>query len=63
MQNVVERASHIRKIIPYESKVLFFRDLLNLMNVTFIRNGQLTVLPFPVKYLREYIQIQKSKKK
>ena len=63
MQNVVERASHIRKIIPYESNVLFFRELLDLMNVTFIRNGQLTVLPFPVKYLREYIQIQKSKKK
>ena len=24
------------------------------MNVTFVHNGQLTVLPFPFKYLREY---------
>ncbi len=62
MQNVIERAARIRKIIPYESSVLFFRELLELMNVTFIRNGQLTVMPFPIKYLREYIQISKKLK-
>ena len=60
MQNVIERAARIRKVIPYESNVLFFKELLELMNVTFIRNGQLTVMPFPIKYLREYIQMQKS---
>ena len=60
MQNVIERAAHIRKVIPYESNVLFFKELLELMNVTFIRNGQLTVMPFPIKYLREYIQMQRS---
>lgn len=31
-----------------------FSRLLHLMNVTFVRNGQLTVVPFPFKYLREY---------
>ena len=28
-----------------------FDKLLPLMNVTFVRNGQLTVVPFPFKYI------------
>lgn len=33
-----------------------FDKLLPTMNVTFVHNGQLTVLPFPFKYLREFVK-------
>lgn len=46
----------IRRIESYEGSSLFFDKLLPLMGVTFVRNGQLTVVPFPFKYLREYIK-------
>lgn len=59
MQNIIEKATHIRKIIPYETENLFFKEMMDLMNVTFIRNSQLTVMPFPIKYLREYIAMNK----
>ena len=32
-----------------------FEKMLPMMNVSFVHNGQLTVIPFPFKYLREYI--------
>jgi len=56
MRTSVSDAVNIRKIEGYRSSNLRFDDLLPLMNVTFVRNGQLTVLPFPFKYLREFIQ-------
>ncbi len=46
----------IRRIETYENSKLFFDKLLLLMGVTFVRNGQLTVVPFPFKYLKEYIR-------
>ncbi len=49
------RAANIRKIEAYKDGALMFDELLGLMNVTFVHNGQLTVLPFPFKYLREYV--------
>ncbi len=60
MTTTVARAANIRKIIPYENAPIFFEELLQTMNVTFVRNGQLTVLPFPFKYLREFIDIHKT---
>lgn len=54
MNTSIPKASHIRKIIPYKETPLFFQNYLETMNVTFVRNGQLTVIPFPFKYLREY---------
>lgn len=59
MNTVVSRATHIRRIIPYNNSTIFFQKYLETMNVTFIRNGQLTVIPFPFKYLREYSKIKK----
>lgn len=44
-----------RKIEKVEHSKDLFSQLLPLMDVTFVRNGQLTVIPFPFKYLREYI--------
>ena len=57
MRTKVVTAANIRKISPYKGSLLMFEELLPLMNVTFVHNGQLTVIPFPFKYLREYIKI------
>lgn len=56
MRWVINRAANIRMIEPYEDSILMFEKLLPLMNVSFVRNGQLTITPFPFKYLREYIK-------
>jgi len=37
----------------------FFHELLNLMNVPFVRHGQTTVYPYPFKFMNEYIEEQK----
>ncbi len=55
MKPNVNDAANIRKIEAYKNAPIRFEELLPLMNVTFVRNGQLTVIPFPFKYLREYI--------
>lgn len=52
----IPRAANIRKIEGNSGAQVMFERLLPLMNVTFVHNGQLTVLPFPFKYLREYLQ-------
>ena len=48
------RASIVREIQNTKDSKLIFEDLLPLMNVGFIKNQNLTVLPFPLKYLREW---------
>lgn len=44
----------MRKVITV-GNCLEYEELLPLMAVEFVRNGQYTVLPFPYKYLREYM--------
>ena len=56
MRTNINTAANIRKIEGYKNSKVRFDDMLQLMSVTFVRNGQLTVLPFPFKYLREYIR-------
>lgn len=55
MRCLINRAANIRKIKPFEDSILMFEKLLPLMNVTFVHNGQLTIIPFPFKYLREHL--------
>lgn len=55
MNRSINNAATIRKIEGYKNSDIFFDRLLPLMNVTFVRNGQLTVQPFPFKYLRESV--------
>ena len=57
MRPTVQRAANIRQICAYKESRNLFKDLVPLLDVTFVRNGQLTVLPFPFKYLREYIKL------
>lgn len=59
MRANIQRASVVRKIEGYMGAHLMFERLLPLMNVSFVRNGQLTVVPFPFKYLREYLRMGK----
>lgn len=55
LQYTANNAAIIRKVEPISGSSLIFNDLLSLMNVMFVKNGQLTVVPFPYKYIREYI--------
>lgn len=55
MRPKIQCAANIRKIERIDDAPDMLPKLLPLMDVTFVRNGQLTVLPFPFKYLREYI--------
>ncbi|MBQ3750136.1 MAG: hypothetical protein II865_02375 [Bacteroidales bacterium] len=59
LNSTIQCAANIRMVVPYKESELFFEQLLPLMSVTFVRNGQLTVVPFPFKYLREYITTMK----
>lgn len=45
----------MRKVVSLGDK-LEYEELLPLMAVKFVHNNQYTVLPFPYKYLREYIK-------
>lgn len=55
MKYTIERASVVREIQAVEGSRLIFKELLPLMGVEFVRYGMLTVVPFPFKYIREYI--------
>lgn len=56
MQSKIETASIIRSIKSFNNMPVQFERLLPLMNISFVRNGRLTVYPFPFKYLREYVK-------
>ena len=56
MQAKISDSCSIRRIEADGDSPLFFEQLLQLMDITFVRNGQLTVVPFPFKFLREWIE-------
>jgi len=57
IQQQISRASVIRQIKKVNKSEFIFEKLLPLMNVDFVKNGDLTVIPFPLKYLREWIKV------
>lgn len=57
MQSKVTNAANIRRIESYDGAPIFFERLLPLMNVDFVHNDRLTVIPFPFKYLREWVKM------
>lgn len=57
MKYAVHNAANIRSIQPHGNAPLFFKQLLPLMNVNFVKNEQLTIVPFPFKYLREWVAL------
>jgi len=56
----IPRAAIIRNIEIVNNSPIFFDELLPLMNVDFVKNGDLTVNPFPFKYLNEWIKINNN---
>lgn len=50
---------NIRKAVPIEDAPVLFDELIETMNVDFVKHEGLTVLPFPFKYIREYLKINK----
>ena len=54
-------ACHLRKVVAVDGTKLIFKELLRTMNVDFVRTGQSTVVPFPFKYLREYMKFEENK--
>ncbi len=59
MRPSIQRASVIRKIEGIDDLKIGLDKFLPLMNVSFVINGQLTVVPFPFKYLREHVLMNK----
>ena len=55
MHPKIQRGCVIRKLEGFHGASVRFEKMLPMMNVSFVHNGQLTVIPFPFKYLREYI--------
>lgn len=49
------RASVLREVIPLDDSRSLVDDMLPMLDTSFVRWGQPTVLPFPIKYLREWI--------
>lgn len=61
MKPSIQNSALIRTVEQKKTGNGEFSRLLPLMNVSFVRNGQLTVIPFPFKYLREYITMIEKK--
>lgn len=60
IRQYMTNASTVRQIQSIDNSKLIFADLLPLMNVDFVKNKDLTVLPFPLKYLREWAKVNKT---
>jgi hypothetical protein len=60
IQSSLKDSSHLRKIVAEKGSNLVFKDILKTMDVDFVRTGQSTVLPFPFKYIREYMEMEKA---
>lgn len=56
IQSNIPRAAVIRNIESVDNSPIFFDELLPLMNVDFVKNGDLTVTPFPFKYIKEWVR-------
>ncbi|MDE3282367.1 hypothetical protein LACPH_001299 [Lacticaseibacillus parahuelsenbergensis] len=58
LKPVVNRAVTLRRLLPLagDAGIIdeLFPKLAAMMSVEFVRSGQYTVVPYPVKYLREY---------
>ena len=56
----ISKASHFYKVICINDSECIMPNILELMSVGFVKFNEITVLPYPIKYLREYINISKK---
>lgn len=52
----LSRANPIREVHRYKGELLT-KDILEMLSEYFVKNGEFTVLPYPIKYIREYYKI------
>jgi len=52
----LEKSTLIRELHYYKGKIPI-NDILGMLSEYFVKNGSFTVLPFPIKYIREYYYI------
>ncbi len=57
MQSSIPKASHLYKINVINNSKNIVKDLLDLMGVSFVKFNSFTVLPYPIKYLKEFAKI------
>ena len=57
MQSNFKEATHVRQIDVRKGDDIDLINILKMMEVVFVRNGQLTMFPFPYKYIREYLKM------
>lgn len=50
----ISNASPIRKVCVYQGENLLYKEILPMLSEYFVKNGDFTVLPYPLKYIREY---------
>lgn len=57
MQSTIPRASHLYRINQINNSKNIVKNLLELMGVSFVKYNAFTVIPYPIKYLREFAKI------
>lgn len=50
--------ANVRTIVPVNGAPVFFENIIDTCNVDFVKHEGLTVLPFPFKYIREYLKME-----
>ena len=60
IQMQISKASHFYNVICVDDSECIMPNILELMSVGFVKFNESTVLPYPIKYLREYININKK---
>lgn len=61
MQTAIPKASHLYQVDVISGKN-FIEDLMETMAVSFVKYKSFTVMPYPIKYLNEYIQLCENSK-
>ena len=54
LDSSIPSACHVRAVVPHDKSKIFFKDIMQLMHVSFVRYNRMSILPYPFKYLREY---------
>lgn len=66
LQQSLATSCIVRDVIPWDKDGenknghVFFEELKHMLSVEFVRNGQYTVIPFPMKYLNEYVRFKEK---
>ena len=57
MNTSIANASLVREVRAVDDSALLFPAALTFMDVDFVRMRELSITPFPLKYLREWVRM------